>query len=147
MAIPLYLKLLGWELNKMKKAFSLVEVIIAITMLSVVMITLLQIKSDNIFMISKSDEKAKLNDYALLAIELRTADNKNENLFLDKVYSFENDDLRKELKDIKIKIEDKKEESTAIDNELMKINITTYSTTYSIKEDFKKKIYSFKIEL
>lgn len=131
----------------MKKAFSLVEVIIAITMLSVVMITLLQIKSDNIFMISKSDEKAKLNDYALLAIELRTADNKNENLFLDKVYSFENDDLRKELKDIKIKIEDKKEESTAIDNELMKINITTYSTTYSIKEDFKKKIYSFKIEL
>lgn len=147
MAIPLYLKLLGWELNKMKKAFSLVEVIIAITMLSVVMITLLQIKSDNIFMISKSDEKAKLNDYALLAIELRTADNKNENLFLDKVYSFENDDLRKELKDIKIKIEDKKEKSTAIDNELMKINITTYSTTYSIKEDFKKKIYSFKIEL
>lgn len=147
MAILLYLKLLGWELNKMKKAFSLVEVIIAITMLSVVMITLLQIKSDNIFMISKSDEKAKLNDYALLAIELRTADNKNENLFLDKVYSFENDDLRKELKDIKIKIEDKKEESTAIDNELMKINITTYSTTYSIKEDFKKKIYSFKIEL
>lgn len=131
----------------MKKAFSLVEVIIAITMLSVVMITLLQIKSDNIFMISKSDENAKLNDYALLAIELRTADNKNENLFLDKVYSFENDDLRKELKDIKIKIEDKKEESTAIDNELMKINITTYSTTYSIKEDFKKKIYSFKIEL
>ena len=131
----------------MKKAFSLVEVVIAITMLSVVMITLLQIKSDNIFMISKSDEKAKLNDYALLAIELRTADNKNENLFLGRTYSFENDDLRKELKDIKVKIKDTKEKSTAIDNELMKINITTYSTTYSIKEDFKKKIYSFKIEL
>jgi prepilin-type N-terminal cleavage/methylation domain-containing protein len=131
----------------MKKAFSLIEVVIAITMLSVVMVTLLQIKSDNIFMISKSDEKAKLNDYALLAIELRTADTKNENLFLDKIYSFEDDDLRRELKDVKVKIKDEKEKSTAIDNELMKINIITYSTTYSIKDDFTKKIYSFKIEL
>lgn len=131
----------------MKKAFSLVEVVIAITMLSFVMVTLLQIKSDNIFLISKSDEKAKLNDYILLGIDLKTLEDRNENLFLDKKYSFKNDDLRKELKDIKIKIKSKKEKSTTLDNDLMRLNITTSSTTYSIKEDIKKKIYSFKIEI
>jgi len=131
----------------MKKAFSLVEVVIAISILSFVMVTLLQIKSDNIFIVSKSDEKAKLNEYILLAIDLKVKENINENLFLDRKYSFENDNLRKELKGIKVKIKNEKEKSTFLDNDLMKLNITTYSTTYSIKDDIKKKIYNFKIEL
>lgn len=69
------------------------EVIISSVILSVVMITLLQIKSDNIYLVSKSEQKIKLNDYILLAI-----DSKDE--ILNK-----NEDLRK---DIKVSIEDEK---------------------------------------
>jgi low affinity Fe/Cu permease len=130
-----------------KNAFSLMEVIIAITMLSFVMVTLLQIKSDNIFLVSKSDEKAKINDYLLMAVNLDEANDKNENQFLDDKFSFENDELRREFKDKKIKIEDKKIDSKSIDNEFIKLNITTYSRTYSIENESAKSIFSFQIEL
>lgn len=131
----------------MKKAFSLMEVIIAITILSVVMLTLLQIKSNNIFLVNKSDEKAKINDYLLMAINLENTEKRNENIFLGDKFSFENDDLRRDFKEKKIKIKDEKIDSKTIDNEYMKINITTYRTTYSLENEAKKSIYSFKIEL
>ena len=88
----------------MKKAFSLMEVIIAVSILSVVMVTLLQIKSDNIFILSKSNEKSQLRDYVNIASSLNSTSNRNENLLLDKTYSFKSDELRRELKDVKVKI-------------------------------------------
>ena len=65
----------------MKKAFSFMEVIISVVILSVVMITLLKIKSDNIYLVSKSEQKSKFNDYILMAINFSdTTKNKNETI-------------------------------------------------------------------
>jgi prepilin-type N-terminal cleavage/methylation domain-containing protein len=132
-----------------KKAFSLMEVIIAIVMLSVVMIALLKIKSENIFLVSKSNENTKANDYILLAVDFNDEiSNKNEDIFLDKKYTYSNDDVRRELKDIKISIKDDKVESKSIQSDLNHINTTIFSRTYSLEDsNIKKKIYSFKIEL
>lgn len=123
------------------------EVLVAITMLSVVMISLLQVKSDNIFLIQKSDEKAELNDYVSLVMNLEEASDRNENIFLDRVYRFDNDELRKELKPIKVKIKDNNVSSKKIKNDTYDLNITTYSTTYNIDDKINKSIYTFKIEL
>lgn len=125
------------------------EVIIAIVMLSVVMITLLKIKSENIFLISKNDENTKSNDYVLLSVDFEDEiSNKNEDIFLDKKYQYINDDVRKELKDIKILIKDEKIESKSIESDLNYINTTIFSRTYSLENsNIKKKIYTFKIEL
>lgn len=123
------------------------EVLVAITMLSVVMISLLQVKSDNIFLIQKSDEKAELNDYVSLVMNLEEASDRNENIFLDRVYRFDNDELRKELKPIKVKIKDNQVSSKTIKNDTYDLNITTYSTTYNIDDKINKSIYTFKIEL
>lgn len=125
------------------------EVIIAIVMLSVVMITLLKIKSENIFLISKNDENTKSNDYVLLSVDFEDEiSNKNEDIFLDKKYQYINDDMRKELKDIKILIKDDKIESKSIESDLNYINTTIFSRTYSLENsNIKKKIYTFKIEL
>jgi len=132
----------------MKKAFSLMELLIAVTILSIAMVSLLQVKSDNIFLVSKIDEKVKLNDYILLSTDLKQADDRNENIFLDRVYSFENDELRRELKPIKIKQKDEKIESKTLKPaEGIDIDITTYSTSYSIDDKIKKNIYTFRIEL
>ena len=133
----------------MKKAFSLMEVIIAIVMLSVVMIALLKIKSENIFLVSKSNENTKANDYILFAVDFNDEiSNKNEDIFLDKKYQYSNDDVRRELKDIKISIKDDKVESKSIQSDLNNINTTIFSRTYSLENsNIKKKIYSFKIEL
>jgi prepilin-type N-terminal cleavage/methylation domain-containing protein len=132
-----------------KKAFSLMEVIIAIVMLSVVMIALLKIKSENIFLVSKSNENTKANDYILFAVDFNDEiSNKNEDIFLDKKYTYSNDDVRRELKDIKISIKDDKVESKSIQSDLNNINTTIFSRTYSLENsNIKKKIYSFKIEL
>ena len=131
------------------KAFSLMEVIVSIVILSFVMITLLQIKSENIFLISKSNEKVKVNDYILLSINSKDEIlNKNEDIFLDKKYKYENEDLKKELKDIKVTIQDEKIDSKSIDNGFSSINITTFSRTFTLENsDIKKKLYSFKIQL
>ena len=123
------------------------EVIIAIIMLSVVMISLLQVKSDNIFIITKSKEKSILTDYLQLVINLEEKNDINENIFLDKLYSFENDEIRKELKPIKIKVKNEELDIKSYDNDASNFNITTYKTTYSIDTDIKKNIYTFKIEL
>lgn len=134
----------------MKKSFSLIEVIIAVSILSVVMVSLLQIKSDNIFLISKTNEQSKLNDYIQLSIDFKKINKENqenEELFLDEKFTFENDDIRKELKDIKVKIREEKEDINEIETSARSLNITTYSRIYSIDNSIKKKIYNFKIEL
>ena len=88
------------------------EVIIAVMILSVVMVALLQIKTENIFLISKTNERVKLNEYVQLSIDLKKINEENsENIefFLDKKYPFVNDDIRKELKEIKVNIREKKQ--------------------------------------
>lgn len=140
-------------LQTSKKSFSLMEVIIAVMILSVVMVALLQIKTENIFLISKTNERVKLNEYVQLSIDLKKVNEENieniENIefFLDKKYPFVNDDIRKELKEIKVDIREKKEDEYKIETPSENLNVTIYSRTYSINEDIKKKIFNFKFEL
>ena len=139
-------------LQTSKKSFSLMEVIIAVMILSVVMVALLQIKTENIFLISKTNERIKLNEYVQLSIDLKKVNEENieniENIefFLDKKYPFVNDDIRKELKEIKVDIREKKEDEYKIETPSENLNVTIYSRTYSINEDIKKKIFNFKFE-
>ena len=137
-------------LQTSKKSFSLMEVIIAVMILSVVMVALLQIKTENIFLISKTNERVKLNEYVQLSVDLKKVNEENsENIefFLDKKYPFVNDDIRKELKEIKVDIREKKEDEYKIETPSENLNVTIYSRTYSINEDIKKKIFNFKFEL
>ncbi|MAC85067.1 MAG: hypothetical protein CL624_13135 [Arcobacter sp.] len=131
----------------MKKSFSLMEVIIAVVILSFAMLTLLQIKSDNIFILSKSNEQNKLIDYINLAVNTSDQNNKNQNIFLEEIYKFKNDDIRREIKDIKVK--KRSEQIDSKDYKIDSINfiITTKENSYLINNDIKKKIYTFKIEL
>ncbi len=133
----------------MKKAFSLMEVIICVVILSVVMITLLQIKSNNIFLVTKSEEKLKSIDYILMSISFNDPIfDKNEDILVNQKYNFENDEIKQELKDIKINLKDDKLEDKTIKNGNTNLNITTSFRTFSLENsDIKKKIYSFKIEL
>ena len=134
---------------KNKKAFTLMEVIISVVLLSVVMITLLQIKSENIFMVSKSDERAKINDYILMAINFNdTILDKNENINIENKYKFENEKLRAELKDIKVAIKDENLDSNTLESNHNSLNFTTYYRSFFMENsDIKKRIYTFKFEL
>ena len=126
------------------------EVIVAVMILSVVMVALLQIKTENIFLISKTNERVKLNEYVQLSVDLKKVNEDNSDnieLFLDNKYPFVNDDIRKELKEIKVVVREKKEDEYKIEALSEDLNIAIYSRTYSINEDIKKKIFNFKFEL
>ena len=134
----------------MRKSFSLMEVIIAVMILSVVMVALLQIKTENIFLISKTNERVKLNEYIQLSVDLKKVNEestKSTEIYLDEKYPFVNEDIRKELKEIKVVIREEKEDEYKIETPTQDLNITTYSRTYNIENDIKKKIFNFKIEL
>lgn len=126
------------------------EVIIAVMILSVVMVALLQIKTENIFLISKTNERVKLNEYIQLSVDLKKVNEestKSTEIYLDEKYPFVNEDIRKELKEIKVVIREEKEDEYKIETPTQDLNITTYSRTYNIENDIKKKIFNFKIEL
>lgn len=123
------------------------EVIISVVMLSVVMLTLLQLKSDSIFLVSKSSEQSKLSDYIQLVINMSKEDKKNENIFLSRLYNFDNDDIRKEFKDIKIKVKSEQISSKDYSTDTVNFKIITNENSYSIQDDIKKNIYTFRIEL
>ena len=114
------------------------EVIISIVILSVVMVALLKIKSENISIVSKSEQKIKLNEYILLAINFEDIENKNEEISLEK-YKYENDDLRKELKDIKVSIKDEKIDTRTIMNGSNNINVT-YGVNVDNIDSIKKEL-------
>ncbi len=131
----------------MKKAFSLIELVIAVSILSVVMLSLIQIRSNNINLIKKVKEKAILSDYILLAMDLKKPSNRNKDIRLGDIYRFKNDDLRRDLKQVKVKVKDKKLETIVVpilDN--IEVNINIFSSSYSIDDKMKKNIYSFNIE-
>jgi hypothetical protein len=127
-----------------KKAFSFIEVISATILLSIVMISLLKIKSENIYKINRSID---LKDYIPLGIDLNDISNKNEYIRLDKLYYVQNDDIRREFADKKVEIIDRKIKTTKLENESLSIGLTTYTRSYNIDEKLKHSIYSFKLEL
>ena len=125
------------------------EVIISVVILSVVMITLLQIKSNNIQLASKSEEKNKSNDYILMALSYNDSiTNKNESVLIDKKYTYDNEEINEEIKNRKVNIKDDKLESKTIESHKNSINISTSFRSFSLENsDIQKKIYTFKIEL
>ncbi len=130
-----------------KKAFSLMEVIIATALLSVVMISLFQVKSNNIFIVEKTNESKKQKDYISLAVDTKGYSKRNKNIYLSRIFNIKDDDLRREFKEVKIKI---KEEFPTIRIEKVEdisIKISNYKTNYSFENGISKDIYSFEIEL
>lgn len=118
---------------KMKKAFSLVEVLIAVALLSVVIVALIKMGQNNLFLLEKfktTNTSSGYNSLAFFGIDMNKTEDKN--IYLDEVVDFKDDDLRRELKEIKVvvkneKLEDEKIEadSFAITKKITKIHLTT----------------------
>ncbi len=135
----------------MIKAFSLMEIIVSVTILSFVMITLIETKENNIFIISKSNERNSIEEKMLLAIDFNTEVlNNQENVLISTKYNFDNKDIQRELDDLNIEIShhNDKKKSIKIDEYNINLNIDTYYKEIGFKNDnLNKKIYTFSINL
>ena len=134
----------------MKKALSLIEVLISIALLSTVIITILQLKDNNIYFLAKFKKDALYNNYiALIASSYKKDINKN--VYLSDTVDFKDNDIRKELKQIKINIKNTNSYDIKMPpNDYIQaaiINGLTYTVKTKDKDkDIKKTFYTFKLD-
>jgi len=134
-------------LFKGKKSFSLIEVIIASSLLSIVMLSLFQVRSNNIFILEKASSQKENKEYLMMAMDTKEYGKRNENIYLDKLFPIQDDELRRELKKVKIKIQDEILDTKEHKDDNFSLKISEYKTSYSFENGIKKDIYRFKIEL
>ncbi|NQY22197.1 MAG: hypothetical protein HRT40_13005, partial [Campylobacteraceae bacterium] len=81
---------------KFKKALSLIEVIIAISLLSFVIVTLLSLKDQNIFLINKVKGSFITNTYfSSLVLSREIEEGENKNIYLSDIMTFSKDEDNK----------------------------------------------------
>ncbi len=83
-------------------AISLVEVLLSILLLTLVIGTVFKIKDNNLVFLEKFSQSQQFSTYVALAISSYTNKIKNENIYLDEVVDFKDDDIRRKLKLIKV---------------------------------------------
>ena len=89
-----------------KEAFTLIEVMVAVVIISTVIMALLEMYANNTHIFSNLNQKTKINQYATLFIaNLEFGLEKNDVVVYDLIDEFKVEDkLRRELKGIKAKI-------------------------------------------
>ncbi|MBU1659428.1 prepilin-type N-terminal cleavage/methylation domain-containing protein [bacterium] len=89
-----------------KKGFTLIEVMIAVVIISVVILALVQMQGNNTHMFFALDKKSKINQYSSFFISNSQYGFEGKSVFMDAlVADFKvEDDLRKELKKVKVEI-------------------------------------------
>ncbi|MDD2699314.1 MAG: prepilin-type N-terminal cleavage/methylation domain-containing protein [Arcobacteraceae bacterium] len=130
----------------MKKSFTLVEILIAVALISVVIVALIKMGQNNLFLLEKFKTISTNNDYSSLAF-LGVDENKTEdkNIYLDEVADFKDDDLRRELKEIKVIVKNEKldDENIPVENFVLTKKVT--KTKLTIENQQEKDFYRFKL--
>ena len=131
-----------------KPALSLVEVLISVMLLTVVISTVLQIKENNIFFLEKFKNTSLNNSYISLVVSNDT--NKNDtNIYLGDRVNFDDDEIRREFKTIKIKVKNEDGEDIELPKNDYIPSVKVFNSAYSITSDDKsltKIFYTFKLQ-
>ena len=126
-----------------KKAFTLIEVIIAISLLSIVIVTVLKIKENNFSNITKLNEintNVQLLDIA--SSRLNINEDINKHFYMNEILEVKNNDFNKILKNTKVYVKSKIVNTSKIENKI----INTIKTNYKIENKISTNIFTFKIE-
>lgn len=129
-----------------KKAFTLVEVLVAVALISIVIGALIQMGQNNLYLLEKFKAISVNNDYSSLAFygidETKTSDQK---IYLDEVVDFKDDDLRRELKEIKVIVKNEKLEDKKIEADSFTITKKITKTKLTIENQKEKDFYRFEL--
>jgi type II secretory pathway pseudopilin PulG len=135
-----------------KKAITLIEVIISVVLIVVAIGSLFQIKNNNLNFLQTSKEQSLYNSYidmVKVAIGDTNINNlKDETIYLSSKINISNlkdDNLRKKLKKIKIKIEEKILLPITFDDKYPFI-INIKQTNMQIKNKISKNFYTFSVD-
>ncbi len=130
----------------MKKSFLLIEVLISIMLISAVILALFKIKDNNLYFLEKHSNRAELNSFvSLVALNSKDITIKNHNVYLSDIVDFEDEEIRRLLKDIKVKTKQNKIREEKISKEGITIDLQKHGNSYSIDNKILKKTYKIKI--
>lgn len=128
-----------------KQAISLIEVMISISLISVVIASVLHMQQNNLYYLEKFKDSSLYNSY--ISFALASDDNKrNKNIYLDDIFDFEDDYIRRELKLIKVNIKDEPQEDIQLPKNEFVNSAKITKTIYSIEGKASKEFYSFKLD-
>ncbi len=126
-----------------KDAISLVEVLISVMLISVVITSILQIKENNLHFLVKTNEMYKNNMYvSTLAIDKSIKDG---NTYLKDKLDFNDDDIRKSLKNIKIDVKNKEQEPLVFITDEYSLIINIKSVNLKLNDTYEKQFYRFSL--
>jgi prepilin-type N-terminal cleavage/methylation domain-containing protein len=131
-----------------KRAFSLIEVLVAVMLLTVVIGVVLKVQQNNLFFVEQFKESSKNDEYLSIATldQNKSKDLRNTHIYLDKVVDFKDDDVRKILKELKVTIKDKELDEVTLSAGDYQIIMKQYESEYKIDGKVNKKFYSFELE-
>lgn len=92
--------------RKSKEAFTLIEVMVAVMIISVVIMALIQMFANNTHLFLSFQKQTKINQYSSFLIANETYGYENKSISMDElVHDFDlRDEVRRELKDMKVKL-------------------------------------------
>ena len=132
----------------MKKAISLVEVLISVALLSIVITAVFQMQQNNLFYLEKFKNTSLYSSYISLIVEQSDSSKlKNTTIYLSDKVNFDDDDIRKELKEIKIKIKDEEDIDVKLPKNDYLQTAKIIKSTYSISDSkASKTFYKFQLQ-
>ena len=126
----------------MRQSLSLIEVLISVMLISVVIVSMLQIKENNIHFIEKSKDSIKYNEYiSMIAFDKST----NGKIYLSDKVNFKDDDIRRDLKNIKIEKKIENLESLEFSADEYNLRVDIEEISFKIDKKFEKKFYRFSL--
>lgn len=129
-----------------KDGISLIEVLISIMLISIVIASIFQIQKNNLNFLEKSKTTIKNSEYISLVALTKQNGIINKDLYLNNEIKFNDDEIRKELKAIKINQKDKELDTLKFDDDKYSISIKTIETTYKIDTTTQKQFYRFTLD-
>ena len=133
---------------QVKKGFSLVEILIAVTLISVVILALLKTNSNNLLFLEKASTIGKNDSLLALGIlDINITTKNEEKIYLDRVVDFKDDEIRKSLKESVItpKYENLDDVTQEIEGRQLIQKVT--QGTYMLENGTATKLYHFTLEI
>ena len=132
----------------MRRAFSLVEVLISIALVSGIIAILFQIKQNNLYFLEKFQKQDEFGSIVSIASLDNSNNLRNKKVYMADLVDFNDDDIRKKLKEKKIKVKDEKFDTISYESDEYSINIEIIKNQFTLddlnslsKEDSMKKLF------
>ncbi len=126
----------------------MIELIIAVIILTVALGSLINISKQNLFYLGKSKKSIKTNTYiSLIACIDSSKSPKKQKVYLSDLVNFKNDELRKDLKEQKIQTSFKTIPSKDTKLKNLNLNMDILQKTYTLNNKHSRNFYTFELKL